>query len=325
MSKKYKFGNIEFDTEGSFFQKPKRFFLFIISILCIYTSVYTVDANETAVILRLGEFLKTTDPGLQLKFPLIDSVYKVKVDYQYKKEFGFRTIKPGVKSHYSTRGYEDESWMLTGDLKIADVRWVVQYKIYDPKKFLFNVKNIDETIFDVSEAAMRLMIGDRSFIEVIQAERIKIASEAKAYMQTILDKYNSGISIQMVQLQGVVPPEPVADSFNEVNRAKQEQETLINEALQEYNKQIYKIEGEAQKTITEAEGYAIERINEAKGDANLFNAIFEEYQKQPEITKDRLFIEAMNEIYGNNKNKIIVDKDIENIVPFLNKNSMIVK
>jgi len=324
MSKKYKFGNIEFDAEGTFFQKPKRFFLFIISILCIYTSVYTVDANETAVILRLGKFLKTTDPGLQLKFPLIDSVHKVKVDYQYKKEFGFRTIKPGVKSHYSTRGYEDESWMLTGDLKIADVRWVVQYKIYDPKKFLFNVKNIDDTIFDVSEAAMRLMIGDRSFIEVIQAERITIASEAEDYMQTILDRYNSGISIQMVQLQGVVPPEPVADSFNEVNRAKQEQETLINEALQEYNKQIYRIEGEAKKTITEAEGYAIERINEAKGDANLFNSIFEEYQKQPQITKDRLFIEAMNEIYINNKNKIIVDKDIENLVPFLNKNNMIV-
>jgi len=325
MSKKYKFGNIEFDAEGTFFQKPKRFFLFIISILCIYTSVYTVDANETAVILRLGKFLKTTDPGLQLKFPLIDSVHKVKVDYQYKKEFGFRTIKPGVKSHYSTRGYEDESWMLTGDLKIADVRWVVQYKIYDPKKFLFNVKNIDDTIFDVSEAAMRLMIGDRSFIEVIQAERITIASEAEDYMQTILDRYNSGISIQMVQLQGVVPPEPVADSFNEVNRAKQEQETLINEALQEYNKQIYRIEGEAKKTITEAEGYAIERINEAKGDANLFNSIFEEYQKQPQITKDRLFIEAMNEIYINNKNKIIVDKDIENLVPFLNKNNMIVE
>ena len=325
MSKKYKFGNLEFEAEGSFFQKPKRFILFIISILCVYTSVYTVDANETAVILRLGKFLKTTDPGLQLKFPLIDSVYKVKVDYQYKQEFGFRTIKPGVKSHYSTRGYEDESWMLTGDLKIADVRWVVQYKIYDPKKFLFNVKNIEETIFDVSESVMRLMIGDRSFIEVIQAERITIASEAKNYMQSILDKYNSGISVQMVQLQGVVPPEPVADSFNEVNRAKQEQETLINEALQEYNKQIYRIEGEAQKTVTEAEGYAIQRVNEAKGDANLFNAIFEEYQKQPQITKDRLFIEAMNEIYSNNKNKIIVDKDIENIVPFLNKNEMIVK
>jgi membrane protease subunit HflK len=147
--------------------------------------------------------------------------------------------------------------MLTGDLKIADVKWVVQYKINNPKNFLFNVKNIDDTIFDISESAMRLMIGDRSFTEAIQAERVAIALEAKDYMQKILDKYESGISIQMVQLQGVVPPQPVADSFNEVNRAKQEQETLINEALQEYNKQIYKIEGEAQKIITEAEGYAI--------------------------------------------------------------------
>ena len=141
-------------------------------------------------------------------------------------------------------------------------------------------------------------------------------------MQKILDKYESGISIQMVQLQGVVPPEPVADSFNEVNRAKQEQETLINEALQEYNKQIYKIEGEAQKIITEAEGYAIQRVNEAKGDANLFNSILKEYQKSPQITKDRLFIEAMEEIYSNNSNKIIVDKDIEHLVPFLNKRNI---
>ena len=291
----------------------------MVSIFLIYSSIYTVDANENAVILRLGKYHATTTSGLQFKLPFIDSVYKVKVDYQYKKEFGFRTLKPGVKTHYSTRGYEDESWMLTGDLKIADVRWVVQYKINDTMKFLFNVKNIDETIFDVSESAMRLMIGDRSFIEVIQAERITIAVEAKQYMQEILDKYESGISIQMVQLQGVVPPEPVADSFNEVNRAKQEQETLINEALQEYNKQIYKIEGEAQKIITEAEGYAIERVNEAKGDANLFNSILKEYEKSPQVTKDRLFIEAMEEIYSSNKNKIIVDKDIEHLVPFLNK------
>ena len=285
----------------------------------IFLCGYTVDANENAVVLRLGKYLETTEPGLHFKLPIIDSVYKVKVDYQWKEEFGFRTKKPGVRSSYSQRGLENESWMLTGDLKIADVRWVVQYKINDPMKFLFNVKNIDETIFDVSESAMRLMIGDRSFIEVIQAERITIAVEAKQYMQEILDKYESGISIQMVQLQGVVPPEPVADSFNEVNRAKQEQETLINEALQEYNKQIYKIEGEAQKIITEAEGYAIERVNEAKGDANLFNSILKEYEKSPQVTKDRLFIEAMEEIYSNNKNKIIVDKDIEHLVPFLNK------
>ena len=319
MSNKYKFGNLEFEAEGPVLKQPRKFFSILVSIFLIYSSIYTVDANENAVILRLGKYHTTTTSGLQFKLPFIDSVYKVKVDYQYKKEFGFRTLKPGVKTHYSTRGYEDESWMLTGDLKIADVRWVVQYKINDPMKFLFNVKNIDETIFDVSESAMRLMIGDRSFIEVIQAERITIAVEAKQYMQEILDKYESGISIQMVQLQGVVPPEPVADSFNEVNRAKQEQETLINEALQEYNKQIYKIEGEAQKIITEAEGYAIERVNEAKGDANLFNSILKEYEKSPQVTKDRLFIEAMEEIYSSNKNKIIVDKDIEHLVPFLNK------
>ena len=319
MANKYKFGNLEFEAEGPVLKQPRKFFSILVSIFLIYSSIYTVDANENAVILRLGKYHTTTTSGLQFKLPFIDSVYKVKVDYQYKKEFGFRTLKPGVKTHYSTRGYEDESWMLTGDLKIADVRWVVQYKINDPMKFLFNVKNIDETIFDVSESAMRLMIGDRSFIEVIQAERITIAVEAKQYMQEILDKYESGISIQMVQLQGVVPPEPVADSFNEVNRAKQEQETLINEALQEYNKQIYKIEGEAQKIITEAEGYAIERVNKAKGDANLFNSILKEYEKSPQVTKDRLFIEAMEEIYSSNKNKIIVDKDIENLVPFLNK------
>jgi len=322
MSNKYKFGNLEFEAEGPVLKQPRKFLSILGSIFLIYLSVYTVDANESAVILRLGKYHTTTYPGLQFKLPFIDSVYKVKVDYQYKKEFGFRTLKPGVKTQYSSRGYENESWMLTGDLKIADVRWVVQYKINDPLKFLFNVKNIDETIFDVSEAAMRLMIGDRSFIEVIQAERITIALEAREYMQEILDKYESGISIQMVQLQGVVPPEPVADSFNEVNRAKQEQETLINEALQEYNKQIYKIEGEAQKIITEAEGYAIERVNEAKGDANLFNSILKEYEKSPQVTKDRLFIEAMEEIYSKNNNKIIIDKDIEHLVPFLNKNSI---
>ncbi len=322
MSNKYKFGNLEFEAEGPVLKQPRKFLSILASIFLIYLSVYTVDANESAVILRLGKYHATTYPGLQFKLPFIDSVYKVKVDYQYKKEFGFRTLKPGVKTQYSSRGYENESWMLTGDLKIADVRWVIQYKINDPLKFLFNVKNIDETIFDVSEAAMRLMIGDRSFIEVIQAERITIALEAREYMQEILDKYESGISIQMVQLQGVVPPEPVADSFNEVNRAKQEQETLINEALQEYNKQIYKIEGEAQKIITEAEGYAIERVNEAKGDANLFNSILKEYEKSPQVTKDRLFIEAMEEIYSKNNNKIIIDKDIEHLVPFLNKNSI---
>ena len=250
---------------------------FVLGVLII-SSVYTVDANENAVILRFGAYSSTKGPGLHIKFPFIETVQKVKVDYQYKQEFGFRTLRPGVKTQYSTRGYEKESWMLTGDLKIAEVKWVVQYKIKDAKDYLFNVKSVENTIFDVSEAAVRLMIGDRSFIEVLQSERESVAIESRKYMQELLDSYSSGVSIQLVQLQGVVPPEPVADSFNEVNRAKQEQETLINEAKQAYNQKIFLIEGEAEKIITEANGYAIERVNEAKGNIALFESILSEYE-----------------------------------------------
>jgi len=292
--------------------------VFVLGFL-IMSSVYTVDANENAVILRFGAYSDTKGPGLHFKIPFIETAQKVKVDYQYKQEFGFRTLRPGVKTQYSTRGFEKESWMLTGDLKIAEVKWVVQYKIKDAKNYLFNVKNVENTIFDVSEAAVRLMIGDRSFMEVLQSERESVALEAKKYMQELLDSYKSGVSIQLVQLQGVVPPEPVADSFNEVNRAKQEQETLINEAKQAYNKIIFLVEGEAEKIITEANGYAIERVNEAKGDIALFESILSEYKKAPQITKDRLYLETMEAILSKNKNKIIVDKDIENLVPFLNQ------
>ena len=291
---------------------------FIVAFLLL-GSIYTVDANENGVILRLGKYNSTKGPGLHLKIPFLDVVEKVKVDYQYKQEFGFRTLRPGVKTQYSTRGYEGESWMLTGDLKIAEVKWVVQYKIKDAKDYLFNVKNVENTIFDASEAAVRLMIGDRSFIEVLQAEREAVAIEARKYMQDLLDSYKCGVSIQLVQLQGVVPPEPVADSFNEVNRAKQEQETLINEAKQAYNQKIFLVEGEAEKIITEANGYAIERTNEAEGDVALFESILLEYNKAPQITRDRLYLETMEYVLSNNKNKIIVDKDIENLVPFLNQ------
>ena len=307
---------------------PKQIRLFVLMLLGVFLisfSFYTVDANENAVVLRLGKYHITSGPGLQFKIPLIDEVYKAKVDYQYKAEFGFRTLKSDTRSQFKSRGYEKESWMLTGDLKIAEVKWVVQYKINDAKKYLFNVKNVENTIGDVSEAAMQLMIGDRSFIEVLQVERVKIADEAMIYMQSLLDEYNSGVSVQMVQLQGVVPPEPVADSFNEVNRAKQEQETLVNEALQEYNKIIYKAEGNAQKMLTEAEGYAVERVNQAKGDAQLYESILVEYSKYPQITKDRLYIETMNYVLAKNRNKIIIDKDIENLVPLLDQNKMRIK
>ena len=311
--------NINDFLKNSPLKSVKSFLLPFFIVFLLLGSIYTVDANENAVVLRLGKYNSTTGPGLHLKLPFIDTVEKVKVDYQYKQEFGFRTLRPGVKTQYSNRGYEGESWMLTGDLKIAEVKWVVQYKIKDAKDYLFNVKNVENTIFDVSEAAVRLMIGDRSFIEVLQAERESVAIEARKYMQELLDSYKCGVSIQLVQLQGVVPPEPVADSFNEVNRAKQEQETLINEAKQAYNQKIFLVEGQAEKIITEANGYAIERTNQAEGDVALFESILLEYNKAPQITKDRLYLETMEYVLSNNKNKIIVDKDIENLVPFLNQ------
>ena len=255
---------------------------------------------------------------MHFKLPVIDTVHKVKVDYQHKQEFGFRTVRSGVKTQYSNRNYERESWMLTGDFKIADVKWVVQYNIKDPVAYLFNIKNIDSTIRDVSESVMRTKIGDRSFHEVLQTERIAINDEAKINMQEILDKYKSGIKVQMVQLQGVVPPQPVADSFNEVNRAKQEEETLVNEARQEYNKKIYNIIGTAEKLINEAEGYAVERVNNAMGDTERFNSVLKEYKKAPQITRKRLFLEKMEKIMGNVKEKVIIDPNLDGILPLLN-------
>ena len=286
--------------------------------LTVFLCFYTVDANENAVVLRLGKFLHITEPGLHFKLPFIDSIHKVKVDYQWKEEFGFRTNSPGVRTSYSRGSYENESWMLTGNLKIAEVHWVVQYKIKDPFAYLFNLKNVENTIRDVSESTMRLMIGDRSFKEVLQKERIAIAGEAKAQMQKVLDRYSSGIQVQMVQLQGVVPPGPVADSFNEVNRAKQEEETLVNEANQEYNRIVYNAEGLAEKLINEAGGYAVERVNKAKGDTELFNAILKEYRKAPRITEKRLFLEKMEKVFSSMENKMIIDSKLEGVLPLLN-------
>ena len=313
---KIKIPKIDFNKIN--FEKLKFPILGILVVVFGYLCYYTVDANENAVVLRFGKYHATSLPGLHFKIPFVDTIDKVRVDYQYKQEFGFRTQKAGVKTTYSQRGYEHESWMLTGDLKIAEVHWVVQYKIKDPAEYLFNVRNVEKTIMDISEATMRLMIGDRSFKEVLQKERMVIADLSKQHMQKILDEYEAGIQIKMVQLQGVVPPSPVADSFNEVNRAKQEEETLINEANQEYNKKIYRAKGLAEKLINEAKGYEAERVNHALGEAELFNAILKEYKNAPDITMKRLYIEKMEAIFSNIPNKMLIDSNLEGILPFLN-------
>ena len=197
-------------------------------ILLGYSSFYTIDASENGVVLRFGKFIAIEEPGLHFKIPFVDEVYIVEVTQIKKEEFGFQTLESDVKTRYSTDDFSDESWILTGDLRIAEVRWAVQYKIKDAEQYLFNVKNVEKIIRDESESTMRSMIGDRSFNEVLSEERKAIGDEARAAMQKTLDDYKAGIYIELVQLQGVVPPGPVSDSFNEVNRARQEKEAVIN-------------------------------------------------------------------------------------------------
>ena len=188
MSQNIKFGDVDVEIPSFDFNKFGKILPIIIIVILASLSFYTVDAYENGVILRLGKYSHTTTPGLHFKIPFIDHVEKVKVDKQFKREFGFRTLKAGVQTQYSKRNYYKESWMLTGDLNIADVRWIIQYKIEQPANYLFSVRDVENTIRDVSEAALRLMIGDRSFTEVIQTDRVIIADNTKEAIIAPLDE-----------------------------------------------------------------------------------------------------------------------------------------
>jgi len=317
--KKVKIGGSEFEVSSSQTWMFVAVLLLIAVVITVAMSFYTVDANENGIVLRFGKYYKTTYPGLHLKLPWgIDKLYKIKVGYQWKEEFGFRTARPGVKTIYSKSRFTDESWMLTGDLNIADVQWIVQYKIKDPFKFLFNVREQSGTIRNVAEAAMRFIVGDRSFQEVLQSDRRIVAQLAQEYMQETLNNYDMGVNIELVQLITVQPPGPVFDSYNEVNRAKQEQETAINEANQVYNKEIFRIRGEAERMVQEARGYSINRINRASGDAKLFTSVFNEYQKAREVTRQRLYLETMEKVMRSVDKKVLIDKEVKNLIPLLN-------
>ena len=261
--------------------------------------------------------MRTLDPGLHVKIPLAERVYKVPVERQQKQEFGFRTSSPGVRSEYRKSGYEDESLMLTGDLNLADVEWVVQYRVEDPYQFLFKVRNPEVTLRDVSEAAMRQVVGDRTVNEVITIGRAEIAAEVQTLVQELCREYLLGLRIDQVVLQDVNPPNPVKDAFNAVNEAQQEKETLINQAKSEYNKVIPKARGQAEETINKAEGYATERVNNAKGEAARFNDLYAEYIKAPEVTEKRIYLETLSEVLPKLGGKIITDDEGQNVLPLL--------
>jgi membrane protease subunit HflK len=262
------------------FKTIRNIVLIILLLGFLFSLWFTIAPEEVGVVLRFGKYTRTVNPGLNLKLPFgIEKVIKVPVERQLKLEFGFRTSTPGVRTQYSSKSYQEESLMLTGDLNAAQVEWIVQYRIDDPYKNLFKVRNAVQTFRDINEAMMREIVGDRTVDEVLTVGRQEVASTVAIKLQELSDQYELGIKVVQVVLQDVNPPEPVKPAFNEVNEAQQEREKLINQAKSEYNKVIPRARGEAAKTIEEARGYALERVNNAKGEATKFNSVFKEYVK----------------------------------------------
>lgn len=297
----------------------KRIVIVLVVVIIAFNGFFQVGPEEVGVITRFGRYTKTVDPGLNIKVPFIDRLYKVPVERQQKEEFGFRTVNADVNSTYSRSGVaRDEALMLTGDLNLADVEWVVQYRISDPYNFLFKVRNPEESLRDIAEAAMRQIVGDRTVNEVLTIGRAEVAAELQRVGQELCNEYSLGIRIDQVVLQDVNPPEPVKAAFNAVNQAQQEKETLINNAKSNYNKIIPKAKGQAKETIQKAEGYASARVNTAQGEVAAFNALYNEYIKAKDVTKKRLYLETMEEILPKMGKKIIVDEDGKSVLPLLN-------
>lgn len=289
-------------------------------IVLLVGSFYQVRPEEIGVILRLGKFVRTTNPGLHVKIPLgIERLTKVPVERQLKMEFGFRTVRPGISTEYATPAEaRSESVMLTGDLNVVVAEWIVQYKIKDAYNFLFKMRQAEKTFRAMTEAVVRRVVGDSSVDEILTVGRARLALEAKVELQRLCDDYEIGIDVNQLIFQDVNPPDPVKPSFNEVNESLQEKERKINEAWSEYNNVVPRASGEAEQMIRAAEGYATERVNNARGDAERFISVYREYAKAPVVTRKRLYLEALNEILANIDRKIVFDQSQKNVLPLLN-------
>lgn len=284
------------------------------------TAFYTVQPEQQAVVKRFGAVYGITDPGLHFKLPFgIDTVQKVATERVLKQEFGFRTVDssgPG-RSQFADQNFPDESLMLTGDLNIIRVEWVVQYRIADPIKYLYNMREPTQTLRDLSESVMRRVVGNRVGSEVLTIGRVEIANDARDEIQSAMDEYDNGLHIITVELQDVVPPQRVQPAFNEVNEARQELERMINEANRQKNQAIPKAEGTANRIIAEAEGYATARVNRAHGEVARFNAVLAEYRDAPEVTRSRLYLETLHEVLPQ-VGSILVMKEGQQVLPLLN-------
>jgi membrane protease subunit HflK len=312
------------DIELPDFDPPKfgaRPVLMVVAVVfglaMLWSTVYQIAPEEAGVVLRLGRFVGTTDPGLRFKIPFVDQVQKVPVQRQLKQEFGFRTVTAGVQSNFTTAGLRDESLMLTGDLNVAVVEWIVQYRVADPYNYLFKVRNVEDTFRDMNEAVMREVVGDRTVTEVLTIGRQDVEVTAQIRLQELSDQYENGIRVEQVVLQDVNPPDPVKPSWDEVNQAQQQRDRLINEALTDYNSVIPRARGEAEQVILQAEGYAVNRVNSAEGDAARFIAVYDEYRLAPVVTRRRMYLETMGSMMAKVPGKVILDSNAQGILPLL--------
>jgi len=283
----------------------------------VISSYYQVEPDEAGLVLRFGRFVRISNPGPHAKIPFgIERVQKVPVQRQLKQEFGFRTVRAGIQSTFrKDEKTVDEALMLTGDLNVATVQWIVQYKISDPYKYLFKLRDVEETFRLMAEASMRTVVGDHSVTELLTVGREAISAKAKELLSNMCKLYDNGIAVQQLVLQDVDPPESVKPSFNAVNQAIQERERAINEAWAEYNQEIPRARGLAEQKIEAAEGYAVDRVNRAKGDAQRFVALEEQYRKAPEVTRARIYLETLSAALPNAGKKLIFDEKAKGILP----------
>jgi len=307
-----------------------RLLLGLVVLVLLYGSFYQIEAEEVGIVLRFGKYVRKTDPGLRLKIPLIEDVIKVRAQRQLKAEFGFRSEEVGIRTRYSPQGFADEASMLSGDLNVAMVEWIVQYRIADPYSYLFKVRNLTTehpladlvpgqtaTFRDMNEAVMRAVIGDRTITEVLTIGRQEIESTVQLQLQELCDQYETGITIDQLVLQDVNPPDPVKPSWDEVNQAQQQRDRLINEAKAEYNQVIPRARGEAEQTILQAEGFALNRVNSAEGEASLFKQLYEQYRRSPKVTRQRLYLETMQKILPRLGGKLFLDNDAQGAMPLI--------
>jgi membrane protease subunit HflK len=293
----------------------------IVALIFAFSSFFMVDQQEEAVVLRFGRFHKISSPGLHFKMPFgIDQNLNVPTQRSLKAEFGFRTAQAGVQTIYSSQQFPEESVMLTGDLLIVDVEWIIQYQIVDPKAFLFNVQDTEKTIRDMSQSAINQLVGDRAIDSVITEDRATIEDQARELMNEYYDKYALGIRVTQVKLQDVVPPAgPVQAAYEDVNKAIQDRDRSINEGIEAYNQAIPKAQGTARRVVQEAEGYAQKRVNEAEGDVARFNSVLREYRASPQVTRSRLYFEMWEEVFSEAaENTDLIDRGLENFLPLKN-------